>query len=197
MKQLLWINACMRGPEQSRTDALCRIFLEKFANTHQDWTVKERNLAVEKLDIMDAARAQRRDKAVEEGDLDAPELEIARELAAADAVVIGAPYWDLSFPAQLKVYLEWASTLGITFHYTETGESEGLCRADKLLYITTAGGPVWGQNFGFDYVKALANMLGIGCAECVAAENLDVFGGPGEENMKKAGEQLRQLAKTW
>jgi len=87
--------------------------------------------------------------------------------------------------------------MGVTFHYTESGACEGLCRADRLLYITTAGGPVWGQNFGFDYVKALANMLGIHRAHCVAAENLDVWGGPGEENMRKAGEQLRKMAEAW
>ena len=197
MKQLLWINACMRGPERSRTDALCRIFMDEFQKSHSDWCVKERNLADNKLEVMDAHSAQRRDQAAEKGEMDAPELVIAREVVQADGIVIGAPYWDLSFPAQLKVYLEWASTLGVTFRYSDTGAAEGLCKADRLLYITTAGGPVRGQNFGFDYVAALGKMLGIASSECVAAENLDVWNGPGEENLKKAGEQLRALAQNW
>ena len=45
----------------------------------------------------------------------------AHEVAQADLVVIGAPYWDLTFPAALKVYLEWASMLGITFRYAQEG----------------------------------------------------------------------------
>ena len=40
-------------------------------------------------------------------------------------------------------------------------------------------------------------MLGIASSECVAEENLDVWNGPGEENLKKAGEQLRALAQNW
>ena len=197
MKRLLWINACMRGAEQSRTYALCKSFLEEWEAANPDSEVVERDLTRCELKVMDAQLNQLRDRSVETGEMDSPLLEIPRELAEADCVVVGAPYWDLSFPAQLKVYLEWASTLGVTFRYAENGQLVGMCKADKLLYITTAGGPVTGQNFGFDYVKALSAMLGIGQAECVAAENMDVWGGPGQENLKRAEEQLRQMAETW
>ena len=197
MKRLLWINACMRGPEQSRTYALCKSFLDGWKQANPDGEVVERALTRCELKVMDAQLNQLRDRAVETGEMDSPLLEIPRELAEADYVVVGAPYWDLSFPAQLKVYLEWASTLGVTFRYAENGQLEGMCKADKLLYITTAGGPVTGQNFGFDSVKALGAMLGIGQAECVAAENMDVWGGPGQENLKRAEEQLRRMAETW
>ena len=197
MKRLLWINACMRGEGKSRTDGLCREFLSAWKEHNPDGEVVERDLTQAGLPILTAELAQARDAAVQENQMDSPLLEIARELAGADCVVIGAPYWDLAFPAVLKVYLEWASTLNITFHYTQTGASEGLCKADDLLYITTAGGPVWGQNFGFDYVKALGAMLGIGNAQCVVAEDLDVWNGPGEENLQKARAQLRKLAETW
>lgn len=197
MKRLLWINACMRGEETSRTYGLCRDFLEAWKAQNPNGEVVERDLTKAQLPVLTAELAARRDAAVEQGGGDSSLLEAAKELAAADCVVVGAPYWDLSFPAALKVYLEWASTLGMTFRYTEEGASEGLCKADELLYITTAGGPVEGQNFGFDYVKALAAMLGISSARCVAAENLDVWGGPGEENLKTARTQLQQLAKNW
>ena len=66
-------------------------------------------------------------------------------MAQADLVVIAAPDWDMTFPAALKIYLEWTCTLGITFHYTRTGVQEGLCRAKELVYITTAGGPLEGR----------------------------------------------------
>lgn len=197
MKRLLWINACMRGEGVSRTDGLCRDFLTAWKAKHPDGEVVERDLTKADLPVLTAELAAQRDAAVERGELDSPLLAAAGELARAERVVIGAPYWDLSFPAELKVYLEWASTQGVTFHYTEEGASEGLCRAEELLYITTAGGPVQGQNFGFDYVKALAAMLGIPNARCVAAENLDVWGGPGAENLQTARAQLQELAETW
>lgn len=197
MKQLLWINACMRGPEQSRTDRLCRAFLEVWKAHNPEGVVVERDLTGGTLPSLTAEKAQERDRAVRAGRMAAPELELARELAGADLVLVGAPYWDLSFPSALRVYLEWVSTLGVTFHYTAEGELVGLCKGRKLLYVTTAGGPVRGQNFGFEYVQALAAMLGIPAAQCVAAEDLDVKGGPGVENLRRIEEQLRELAEHW
>ena len=79
-----------------------------------------------------------------------------RQFAGADEIVIAAPYWDLSFPSILKVYLEQICITGITFQYTPEGIPEGLCRARHIIYVTTAGGPVY-QNMGFDYVKALSD----------------------------------------
>ena len=196
MKTLLWVNACMRGKGVSRTDGLCRIFLEEWKKNNPDGQVIERDLTLGKMPLLTGALAIERDKAVEEGKMDSSLLEIAQEFAGVDKVVIGAPYWDLSFPAALKVYLEWASTLNVTFHYPN-GTMEGMCKADKLLYITTGGGRIEGQNFGFDYVKALAAMLGISDSRCVFAEMTDAWGGPGEENLEKAREMLIELAKEW
>ena len=42
-------------------------------------------------------------------------------------------YWDLSFPAALKIYIEHAAVMGVTFHYTEEGRCEGLCLS--LIHI--------------------------------------------------------------
>ena len=60
----------------------------------------------------------------------------------ADIIVIAAPYWDLSFPAQLKDYIERVNAVGVTFDYDQEGIPYGLCRAKKLVYITTAGGNI-------------------------------------------------------
>lgn len=197
MKQLLFINACMRGAEQSRTEGLCRSFLNEWKKHHPNAVVLERDLTAADLPVMTAHLSSQRDAAVEKQNWDSPLLAVAREVAAADQVVIGAPYWDLSCPAALKVYLEWASTLGVTFRYDEQGQLVGMSKAEKLLYITTGGGVIQGQNYGFDYVKALGAMLGISDAQCVAAELLDVLGGPGEENLEKARAELEELAKHW
>ena len=197
MKQLLWINACMRKEGISRTDELCRAFLEAWKANNPDGVVVERDLTGGDLPILTAKLAIERDESVRMGMMDSPLVSIAKEMAGADTLVIGAPYWDLSFPAVLKVYLEWASTLDVTFHYNDQGKSEGLCRADKLLYITTGGGPVYNRNHGYEYVKALSGMLGIHNTYCVAGEFLDVVDGPCAENMAKAKEELTELAKSW
>ncbi len=52
---------------------------------------------------------------------DDPYFRYARQFAGADEIVIAAPYWDLSFPSVLKVYLEHICITGITFQYTPEG----------------------------------------------------------------------------
>ena len=104
-------------------------------------------------------------------------------------------YWDLSFPAVLKVYLEWSSALGITFRYDEDGQQVGLSQARALVYLTSAGGPVEGQNYGFDYLKALGAMFGIPHAYCVAAEGLDIQGTDVQAVLRRAGDRAASLAR--
>ena len=84
--------------------------------------------------------------------------------------------------------------LGITFRYTDEGAQEGLCRAEHLVYITTAGGPLEGQNFGFDYVQGLGHMLGIPRAHCLAAQGLDIQGNDPDVLLNRAREDALLLA---
>lgn len=192
MKEILFVNACLRGKEKSRTWLLSQAFLEACRKRWPQVEIKERDLTACDLPILTGPLTEERDRLVVEAPED-PMFAPAREMAQADLVVIAAPYWDLTFPAALKVYLEWASTLGITFHYTEHGQ-EGLCRAEHVVYITTAGGPIGEQNFGFDYVGGLGRMLGIPQAHCLSAEGLDVWGNDPQAILEEAKVQAQKLA---
>ncbi len=102
-----------------------------------------------------------------------------------------APYWDMSFPAMVKSYFEAVPVQGLTFHYTQEGIPEGLCSADKLIYITTAGGPIGDANYGFEYVDALCKTFyGIKDTVCYKAEFLDVVGADVKGIIKKALEEI-------
>lgn len=110
----------------------------------------------------------------------------AREFRKADEIVIAAPYWDMSFPASLKCYLEAVSVVGLTFHYLPDGTPEGLCRAQRLTYVTTAGGYIGENNFGYDYVKAIAGLFGIAQTKEIRAEALDIVGADVEGILRQA-----------
>ena len=169
----LFVNACVR-PE-SRTMVLAKHVLDKIGGE-----MEEVNLEKEKIQPLNYETMQQRDallhaeeKGAEGSDAETPGAEMlryARQFAEADTIVMAAPYWDLSFPAALKAYLEWASLLGVTFRYEQDGRQTGLCRAKALVYCTTAGGPVAGQNFGYDYIRALCAMFGIRESFCIAVE---------------------------
>ena len=170
MDRILFIDACPR-PE-SRTRELAQHVLSKL-----DGSVEPLRLFNENIPPLDLNGMATRDRAVQEGDWDAPILRYARQFAAADTIVVAAPYWDLLFPTVVRAYFEAVTVTGVTFRYTPEGFPAGMCRAKKLIYITTAGGPIGEYNLGFDYVKALASLYyGIPEVQCFTAEFLDIIG---------------------
>ena len=185
MSNILYINACVRA--NSRTDILAREVLKCL-----NGTVCEVNLEKEDIKPLNAAALERRKNLADENDFSAADFKYARQFADADLIVIAAPYWDLSFPALLKAYLEAVSVCDITFRYGELGVVQGLCNAKRLIYVTTAGGTIGEYNFGFDYVKTLAKMMyGIDEVTFFSAENLDIIGADVDAIMENAREEIK------
>ena len=189
---ILFVNACVR--RESRTRKLAEQLLSTL-----NGEVKELRLEELRFPVTDESFLLARDRLLKSRDYDAPMLAWAREFAAADTVVIAAPYWDMSFPAALKQYFEQICAIGVTFGYNAEGEPVGLCRAKKLYYVTTAGGEIVSDAYGFGYVRALAQgFFGIADVECIRAEGLDLVGADTEQVMREAmkaigehGEEVR------
>ena len=180
MDTVLFINACPRP--DSRTRELAQHVLSKL-----EGKVEKLRLFDEQIPPLDVAGMAERDRAVREGDWNAPILRYARQFAAADTIVVAAPYWDLLFPAVVRTYFEATTVTGVTFRYTPEGFPEGMCRAKRLIYVTTAGGPIGEYNLGFDYIKALATLYyGIPEVKCFTAEFLDIIGADVPAIMAKA-----------
>jgi FMN-dependent NADH-azoreductase len=150
--------------------------------------VEEVKLSQQNLAPLSLKELELRDVCAKNKDFSNDIFNLSKQFASSDVVVIAAPYWDLMFPAVVKNYFENVTVNGLTFAYDENGIPYGLCRAKKLIYVTTSGGPIV-HNFGFDYVNALAkNFYGIGEVVCVKAEGLDVYGA----NVKKIIEQAKK-----
>ena len=94
------------------------------------------------------------------------------------------------FPSCLKIYFETILVSGVTFTY-QSGRPEGLCRAKRLYYVMTAGG-MPSPDFGFSYVRALAEtFFGIPEVKCFHAEGLDVIGNDVQHILQEAKEKIR------
>lgn len=167
---ILFVNACVR--KESRTLRLAKKLLDTL-----EGEVKEVKLEEVKFPVVDEEFINHREDLKNAGKYDDPMFELARTFAEADLIVIAAPYYDLSFPAMLKQFFEQINVLGLTFTYSDLGVPAGLCKAKSLYYVTTAGGPIISDEYGFGYVKALANTFyGIDDVRQIKAEGLDVVG---------------------
>ena len=178
---ILFVNGCVR--ENSRTLELAQAVLARETDT-----IEEIRLYPDGPAGLDAEKLTLRDELLQKKEYGHPMFDLARQFAEADAIVLAAPYWDLAFPAKVRSFLEEVTVSGITFRYGENGIPQGLCKAKRLIYVTTAGGPIFENfNFGYDYVKALAQgFYGISEVSLVKAEGLDVWGADTEAIMEAA-----------
>ena len=170
MKKILFVNACVR--KGSRTRKLAEKLLMKLDGPYEEIRLEDIAFPAVNEEFLNT-----RDSLISRGDLLDPMFDLARQFAEAETIVIAAPYWDMSFPAALKQYLEQINVVGITFKYSEEGMPVGLCKADELIYVTTAGGEYVPEEFGFGYVRALArDYYGIQNVRQIKAVGLDLDG---------------------
>ena len=182
---ILYVNACVRG--ESRTHRIAAALLQTLGSGYEE--VKLAEAAPEPLS---EARLKKRTELIEKGDYSDPMFDLARQFQAADLIVISAPYWDFSFPAVLKAYLETIYVTGLVSEYSADGTPHGLCRAKKLYYVTTAGGP-YVPDYSYDYIRALATgCFGIPETELIKAEMLDVDGYDAEGLVSQAIRTIRE-----
>ena len=166
MDRLIYIDATMRA--ESRTRKIARPIVAELAKRYEIETI---SLDGAGFPAVDGKILEDRNNGI------VPEeyAEMARRIAAADRIVIAAPFWDMSFPAALKVFFENMSLFHITFDSDNT-HCYGLCKCSKVLYVTTRGmnirtGDTLEQ--ATPYIKALSCLWGLGDLYVVSAENMD------------------------
>ena len=138
------------------------------------------------------AALNERDALASAGAFDAPVFNLARQFRQADRIVAAAPFWDMSFPAAMRVYIEYISANGLCYHYEADGV-HGDCRAERLAYLTTGGDFQRPESLGVLYWKQLSAMFGIPRFDYVFAGGLDVDPAKVPEIMEAACKQARDL----
>lgn len=125
--KLLYIDCCITvHGSASRTAALAETFLSAWRAAHPEADIETLDLKTLTLNPLLGNALRLRETLQGEGRTEGASFALARQFAAADRIVIAAPYWELSFPAQLRLYIEHIAAQGITFDYTSQGQV-GLC----------------------------------------------------------------------
>lgn len=166
----LFINAAFR--DGSRTGRLARHYLETLSDE-----VIEVNLGDGSHRALDSHTLAGYLHGVGSHSYADDLFDAARQFAAADEIVIAAPYWNNSIPAALHDYLELVCSQGVTFDIMPDGSYVGLCRARRLVFLCTAGGTLPEHDHCWEYVESLArDFWHIPERRCYKAEDLDQAG---------------------
>lgn len=191
MMNLIYINACMRAG--SRTQRIATPIIQELCKRYNVETV---DLTKNMYPVADNNTLEDRNQGIVPPEY----VALARKIAAADRIVIAAPFWDMSFPSALKVFFENMSLFGVTFD-SNAKECYGLCKAEKVMYITTRGmnistGDPLEQ--ATPYIKALSHLWGWGGLTVISAQNID-YSTPEEieERVSKAIEEGLEVCKEF
>ena len=186
MDKILYIDSTAR--ENSRTRVLSNHLLSKL-----DGSVTHLYLYDEDLPTLCGETLMHRSECAAKKDFSDARFRFAKQFAEADEIVIAAPYWDNSFPAILKKYIETISVCNLTFEYTPDGRAIGLCAAKKLYYVTTSGGYV-SYIYGYGYISELAKtMYGIPETFLFKAEGLDIAGADVDAILSEAKRKIDRI----
>lgn len=186
MEKLVIIDSCMRA--ESRTRRILNAAREVLSTRYD----------IEIIDVNAAGLLLLTPEGLEErtsGIVPEQTLSLAKTIAAADRLVVAAPFWDMSFPATLKAFFENMSLYGVTFE--DNGHTcVGLCKCKKVMYITTRGMDVETgspREQGSSYLMALSTLWGLGEVTTVAAKNLDYLS---TDEVEAKIEETSSLAKA-
>ena len=166
MQKVIVIDACMRDAS-SRTRRILMPLVAELGKRYEIETIR--------LDGEDYSAVGRKVLAERGNGYVPAEIVATAKKIAADRIVIAAPFWDMSYPAILKVFVENMSLFNITFRDNGT-YFEGLCKCQRLLYVTTRGmnvstdSPLDGAT---PYIRAISALWGLGEVSVVAAQNMD------------------------
>lgn len=166
----LFINGCFR--KGSRTLIIAQAYLKKI-----DTPINELKLGEISLPILDNVNTEKYCTACVTRDFSDNIFEYGKLFAQAEEIVIAAPFWNYSIPAQLHAYLELVCSQGVTFDIDADGSYHSLCKAKKLTYITTAGGYIPEADHAWAYIRDLAKVFwDIKNLNYIKAEGLDIAG---------------------
>lgn len=183
--KLLHLDSSILG-DGSASRALSAAIVERIVETHADVEISYRDLVADPIPHMDLPIFMGLDGGAE-----------VQQFLDSDIVVIGAGFYNFTFPSQLKSWIDRIAVRGKTFAYSESGPV-GLAKGKRVI-IALARGNVYGE--GSPYVAyehaetLLRSVFGfIGAdVEFVIAEGLGRGDDARRASMDAALEQIRGL----
>src|SRR6201981_4148317 len=189
MSQILLITSSPRL--ESHSTKVARSLAEKLASRAPNSTITARDLTREPLPHIDDSFATGRDLPADkltpaQKEVLALSDKLLKELFAADSIIIAAGMINFGIPSNLKAYIDYITSPGVTFNYTDKGP-EGLIKGKKVYLVVARGGvysegPMQQFNFQDTYLRTTRGFLGLHDLELLTVEGV----GLGQEAADRA-----------
>lgn len=197
MKRILFIHSSLFGDDSASTkiaqslieqmvdddpgSEVTRIDLAKQALPHLDGEeFKSWTIPAGQRDARQAALANRSDKLID-------------QLFSHDTLVLAVPMYNLGIPSTLKAWIDRVSRAGKTFEYTANGPV-GQVKGMQAYLVFARGGMY--RNTPLDtqtgYLESVLGLMGIGVAEKIYAEGLNMGSEQREKSLAGALGQVRK-----
>lgn len=201
MNKLLYVKANPKTEGRSRTLTISDSFVKAYKEYHPNDEIITLDLYKEDLRFLDEEDINSLHKEDLLQDKNHPTFKYAHQLLEIDKIIIAAPFWNLSFPAILKTYLDCVIVGGITFKYTPQGP-KGQCHGKKAIHFVTRGGayseePLSSYELGDRYLRTVFAFVGITDFTTFALENMDRSHTNVEEVLEEAKINCSKLARTF
>lgn len=183
MTSLLYITCNLKPLEQSNSLAVGKAFLDEYLRHNPEDEVRFLDLYRDNIQRFDAdvlsgvAKLRNGLEFVALTEEEQRKLgriyRLADQFVAADKYVFVTPMWNLSFPAEFKMYIDTICVYGKTLRDTPTGP-EGLLKGKgkKCLHIHASGGFHFGkeEDHSVPYLKAVMGVIGVEEFESIVLE---------------------------
>lgn len=201
MTKVLYIKANAKPEGASRTFKISDSFIKAYQESHPNDEITTLDLYKGNIGFLNEEDVMNHD--VEPGHgKDHPVFKYAYQFLDSDKIIVAAPFWNLSFPAILKAYLDYVTVSGITFKYTSEGPKGQCTDGKKAIHIVTRGGayseePLSSFELGDRYLRTLFGFLGITDYTTFAVENMDRSSTDVEQVVEDAIKNAYKMAKVF
>jgi FMN-dependent NADH-azoreductase len=199
MKTLLQIRASLFS-DNGQSSQLADRFVANWRKAHPDGRVLLRDLALQPVPHLDAARfgaflAKAEDRTEEQAAVVAYSDQLIGELKSADVIVLGLPMYNFGVPSMLKAYFDHIARAGVTFRYTEKGPI-GLLSGKQAYVFAARGGLYVGtpKDTQTPYVQTFLGFLGIEDVQFTYAEGLNISPATKLASLARAKLEVDRLA---
>jgi FMN-dependent NADH-azoreductase len=202
MSKILYVKANAKPEGASRTFKVSDSFAKAYEEFHPDDEITTLDLYKEDIRFLNVEDIAMTFNGIDpEQGRSHPVFRFAYQFLDTDKIIIAAPFWNLSFPAILKAYLDCVAVGGITFKYTSEGP-KGQCAGKKAIHFVTRGGsysekPLSSYELGDRYLRTLFGFLGITDFTTFALENMDRKATNVEQVIADAIKDTKELAKIF